>query len=122
MNNQDNVPEWLACIDLFVLPSYGEEGVPQGLMQAMACGKPAISTPVGAISEALRDGITGLMTPPKDSLSLSETLKHLMRNPSLRQEFANASLRYARNNFSIDTMLDRTEQLFLDVIDMEKKS
>ncbi len=75
VGNQDNVPEWLACIDLFVLPSYGEEGVPQGLMQAMACGKPAISTPIGAIGEALQDGQTGLMTPPKDVPKLTELTK-----------------------------------------------
>jgi glycosyltransferase involved in cell wall biosynthesis len=112
VGNQDNVPEWLACIDLFVLPSYGEEGVPQGLMQAMACGKPAISTPIGAIGEALQDGQTGLMTPPKDVPRLTETLRHLMLDTALRQEFAAASLDYARNNFGIDIMLDRMEQVF----------
>ena len=112
VGNQDNVPEWLACIDLFVLPSYGEEGVPQGLMQAMACGKPAISTPIGAIGEALQDGQTGLMTPPKDVPRLTETLRHLMQDTALRQQFAAASLDYARNNFGIDIMLDRMEQVF----------
>ena len=112
VGNQDNVPEWLACIDLFVLPSYGEEGVPQGLMQAMACGKPAISTPIGAIGEALQDGQTGLMTPPKDVPKLTETLRRLLQDTALRQQFAAASLDYARNNFGIEIMLDRMEQVF----------
>jgi glycosyltransferase involved in cell wall biosynthesis len=112
VGNQDNVPEWLACIDLFVLPSYGEEGVPQGLMQAMACGKPAISTPIGAIGEALQDGQTGLMTPPKDVPKLTETLRRLMQDEALRQQFANASLAYAQGNFGIDIMLDRMEGVF----------
>ena len=44
---------WLQALELFALPSYGEEGVPQALMQAMACGMPAVSTPVGAIAEAV---------------------------------------------------------------------
>ena len=115
VGNQDNVPEWLACIDLFVLPSYGEEGVPQGLMQAMACGKPAISTPIGAIGEALQDGQTGLMTPPKDVPKLTETLRRLMQDEALRLRFAAASLAYAQDNFGIDSMLDRMEQVFRGV-------
>ena len=115
VGNQDNVPEWLACIDLFVLPSYGEEGVPQGLMQAMACGKPAISTPIGAIGEALQDGQTGLMTPPKDVPKLTETLRRLMQDEALRLQFAAASLTYAQANFGIDSMLDRMEQVFRGV-------
>lgn len=114
VGNQDNVPEWLACIDLFVLPSYGEEGVPQGLMQAMACGKPAISTPIGAIGEALQDGQTGLMTPPKDVPKLTETLRRLMQDEALRLQFAATSLTYAQANFGIDSMLDRMEQVFRD--------
>jgi hypothetical protein len=57
--NQDDVPAWYACADIAVLPSFGDEGVPQSLMQAAACGLPAISTPIGAIAEAVRDGKTG---------------------------------------------------------------
>ena len=121
VGNQDNVPEWLACIDLFVLPSYGEEGVPQGLMQAMACGKPAISTPIGAIGEALQDGLTGLMTPPKDVPKLTENLRRLMQDEALRQKFAAASLEYAQGNFGIDIMLDRMEGVFRNVIEAEAK-
>lgn len=115
VGNQDNVPEWLSCLDLFVLPSYGDEGVPQGLMQAMACGVPAISTPIGAIGEALQDGQTGLMTPPRDVHKLAESLRCLMGNPQLRQQFADASLAYSRN-FGIDIMLDRMDQAFRQAI------
>ena len=44
----------------------GDEGVPQSLMQAAACGLPAVSTPIGAIAEAVVDGVTGLLVPPRD--------------------------------------------------------
>lgn len=121
VGNQDNVPEWLACIDLFALPSYGEEGVPQGLMQAMASGKPAISTPIGAIGEALQDGQTGLMTPPKDVPKLTDNLRRLMQDAALREQFANASLAYAQGNFGIDIMLDCMEGVFRTVIAAEGK-
>ncbi len=55
---------WLQALDLFTLPSYGEEGVPQAIMQAMACALPVVSTPVGAIGEAVEDGVTGLLVAP----------------------------------------------------------
>ena len=48
--NQDDVPAWYACADIAALPSFGDEGVPQSLMQAAACGLPAVSTPIGAIA------------------------------------------------------------------------
>ena len=115
VGNQDNVPEWLNCLDLFVLPSFGDEGVPQGLMQAMACGVPAISTPIGAIGEALQDGQTGLMTPPRDVPKLAESLRSLMGDDQLRQQFADASLAYSRN-FGIDIMLDRMDKAFRQAI------
>ena len=115
VGNQDNVPEWLNCLDIFVLPSFGDEGVPQGLMQAMACGVPAISTPIGAIGEALQDGQTGLMTPPRDVPKLAENLRLLMGDDQLRRKFADASLAYSRN-FGIDIMLDRMDKAFRQAI------
>lgn len=115
VGNQNNVPEWLNCLDLFVLPSFGDEGVPQGLMQAMACGVPAISTPIGAIGEALQDGQTGLMTPPRDVPKLAKNLRRLMGDNQLRQQFADASLAYSRN-FGIDIMLDRMDKAFRQAI------
>ncbi|HRE14436.1 MAG TPA: glycosyltransferase, partial [Usitatibacteraceae bacterium] len=51
----------LPAFDLFCLPSYANEGVPQALMQAMACGLPVVTTPVGSIDEIVEDGVTGVM-------------------------------------------------------------
>jgi glycosyltransferase involved in cell wall biosynthesis len=110
--NQDNVPEWLSALDLFTLPSYGDEGVPQGIMQAMACGLAVVSTPVGAIGEAVQDGVTGIMTEPLNSAALAKTLATLMADSGLRQSMGAAGLEYARANFGIDIMLDRMLEVF----------
>ena len=112
VGNQDDAPLWLACMDVFCLPSYGDEGVPQGLMQAMACGVPAVSTPIGAIAEALQDGTTGLMTPPRDAATLASTLRRLLADAELRRRFSEASVQYACRNFGIDVMLDAMEAVF----------
>jgi len=104
--NVDNVPEWLSALDLFTLPSYGDEGVPQGIMQAMACGLAVVSTPVGAINEAVQDGKTGIMTAPRNPQALADSLARLMGDAVLRANMSTAGLAYARENFGIDVMLD----------------
>ena len=112
VGNQENVPEWLSSLDIFVLPSYGSEGVPQGIMQAMACGLPVVATPVGAVSEAVRDGVTGIMAMPRSAESLACSLAALMSDSALRKCMGSAGLRYAQENFGIGIMLDRMLEVF----------
>jgi glycosyltransferase involved in cell wall biosynthesis len=112
VGNVDNVPEWLSTLDLFTLPSYGDEGVPQGIMQAMACGLAVVSTPVGAISEAVQDGETGLLVQPKSAQALADGLSKLMGDETLRARMSRASLAYAQEHFGIDVMLDRMTAVF----------
>jgi glycosyltransferase involved in cell wall biosynthesis len=113
--NQENVPEWLSALDLFTLPSYGSEGVPQGIMQAMACGLAVVATPVGAVGEAVLDGITGLMTTPRNPAALARSLATLMSDTLLRERMGSAGLRHAQENFGIDIMLDRMLEVFARV-------
>ncbi len=111
-DNQENVPEWLSALDLLTLPSYGAEGVPQGIMQGMACGLAVVSTTVGAINEAVQHNETGYMVPPRDPASLAMALAKLMANDTLRGQMAAAGLVYARANFGLDVMLDKMEEIF----------
>lgn len=113
--NRDDVPDWLACVDLVALPSYGEEGVPQSLMQAAACGLPAVSTTVGAIREAVIDGETGLIVPPKDVPALAAALQRLMTDPALRARMGAAARSRAEREFGLDRMLDGMERVFAAV-------
>ena len=107
--NRDDVLEWFACLDVAALPSFGEEGVPQSLMQAAACAVPAVSTHVGAIAEAVVDGHTGLLVAPRDPPALAAALERLMRDRALRERMGRAAHIYAQANFGIDTMLDAME-------------
>jgi glycosyltransferase involved in cell wall biosynthesis len=112
VGNQDNVEEWLNALGLFVLPSYGEEGVPQGVMQAMACGLAVVSTPVGAIREAVVDGVTGILVEPRNTDALAQDLARLMTDEALRRQIGEAGQRHARAHFSIEDMLDKMEKIF----------
>ncbi len=114
--NQDNVAAWLNALDLFTLPSFGDEGVPQGIMQAMACGLAVVSTPVGAIEEAVQRGRTGLIVAPRNAKALAEALGTLMNEEKLRRTMGEAGRAYAHAHFGIDGMLDSMEAVFRGVV------
>jgi len=113
--NQDDVPEWFACLEVAALPSFGEEGVPQSLMQAAACGVPAVSTRVGGVAEALIDGQTGILVTLRDPPALAAALEQLMGDRGLREQMGRAAHSYAHANFGIDAMLDAMEGVFARV-------
>ncbi len=120
VGNRDDVPLWLNSLDLFTLPSYGDEGVPQSVMQAMACGLAVVTTPVGAIEEAVQRDRTALVVPPKDSPALAGALGSLMGDPARRAAMGEAGRRFAEDNFGIDAMLDRMEAVFARVLEEAK--
>jgi len=110
--NQDDVPAWFACAQLTVLPSFGDEGVPQSLMQAAACGLPAISTPIGAIAEAVIDGKTGMLVPPRAVPALATALERLMTDVDMRERMGRAAHARAQEHFGIERMLVAMEDVF----------
>jgi glycosyltransferase involved in cell wall biosynthesis len=114
--NRDDVEQWLACFDVFVLPSYANEGVPQALMQAMAAGLPVITTPVGAIGEIVTDGEQGLMIKPQDSDTLRAAILRMRQDAALRERLANASWSRAQERFGVDVMADKMEAIFKKVV------
>lgn len=114
--NQSDVAPWLAALDVFALPSYANEGVPQAIMQAMAMGLPVISTPVGSITEIVSDEETGLIVPPRDTDALRAALARLSADPMLCQRLGNAAAARARERFAEGLMLDRMEAIFRQVL------
>ena len=122
LGNRNDVPDCLNAMDLFALPSFGNEGVPQGIMQAMACGLPVVSTTVGAISEAVIDGKTGFTLAPQVQETLINDLAKLMASDELRQQMGQASLAHAKAQFGLDNMLDKMEKIFINAISLKDKS
>ena len=119
VGNQEDVVPWLQACDVFVLPSYANEGVPQSLMQAMACGVPVISTPVGSIGEIVQHQKTGLLVPPKDPTALAQALKMLTEDATLRKTLRTNALDFAHQHFSLERMLDQMEQIMRHVIKLQ---
>lgn len=110
--NQRDVLPWLQAMDVFVLPSYANEGVPQALLQAMLCGLPIVTTPVGSILEAVQDGEDGLIVAPKNSDALHQGIERLVQEPELRQALGENARAHGLEKFGLEAMLDKMESVF----------
>jgi glycosyltransferase involved in cell wall biosynthesis len=110
---QRSDPEhWLQAMDVFCLPSYANEGVPQAILQAMLCGLPIVTTPVGAILEAVSDNDTALIVPPKNAAALAAAIGRLLDDRALAAKLGAEARRIASADFSREAMLDRMEIVF----------
>ncbi|MDO8787315.1 MAG: glycosyltransferase family 4 protein [Sulfuritalea sp.] len=110
---QRSDPEhWLQAMDVFCLPSYANEGVPQAILQAMLCGLPIVTTPVGAILDAVSDKNTALIVPPRDAVALAAAIARLLDDSALAARLSEAARRVASADFSRETMLDSMEGIF----------
>ena len=109
---QRNPEIWLRAMDLFCLPSYANEGVPQALIQAMMTGLPVISTPVGSIAELVDDGVTGISIEPRSSAAIRSAIESLIAHPEKAQAMGRAAMKLARERYALSNMLDRMEHCF----------
>ena len=106
---------WLQALDVFALPSYANEGVPQALIQAMLVGLPCVTTSVGGIPELAMHEQTALVVPAQDAKSLGQALQRLLTDPALARRLGDAARAHAAANFSYQRMLDRMEQIYSQV-------
>ncbi|HEY6720790.1 MAG TPA: glycosyltransferase, partial [Burkholderiales bacterium] len=113
--NQENVLPWLQSLDVFALPSYANEGVPQALVQAMLCGLPCVTTGSGGIGEIARDGATAILVRAEDALDLKRGLERVLGDAELRHRLGTAARQYCAANLGVETMLDRMEKVFRNV-------
>jgi len=109
---REDVPDVLSTLDVFCLPSVRNEGVPQSVLQASAMGIPVVGTAIGGIPEAVIAGKTGIVVPPGDARSLAEALIALLADPASRERMGHAGRRHVTDFFSLDAMLDRTENAY----------
>jgi glycosyltransferase involved in cell wall biosynthesis len=109
---QDDVAPWLRALDVFVLPSYANEGVPQALLQAMFAGVACITTDAGAIPEIAHAGETALVVAKEDVAALAGGLDALLADAAMRARLAANARAFVVPRFGLPAMLDRMEAAF----------
>lgn len=114
---QEAVERWLQALDVFCLPSYANEGVPQALVQAMLTGLPVVTTPVGSITEAVTDGVSGLVVAAKDVDALAGALRRVLEDAALAARLGAAAREVALDRFGLPTMIAAMERVFCNLLD-----
>jgi len=111
----EEVPELLAALDLFALPSLSE-GMSNALLEAMAAGRAIVATEAGGNAECLDGGSAGLLVPPGDADALGRALERLLDTPDRGREMGRRAFARARDEYSLGKMLDRTETLYAELL------
>lgn len=111
--SQQGVADAMAAADIFVLPSFAE-GVPVVLMEAMASGKPVISSLVAGIPELVEDGVSGYLVPPGDAETLAARIIELAADPDRRAAMGQAGRDKVLAEFDIGVEAARIARLFAD--------
>jgi glycosyltransferase involved in cell wall biosynthesis len=112
---RDDVPALMSAADLVVHPSH-EEGFSNTILEAMAAGKAVVATAVGGIPEAVEDGVTGLLVPPRSPDRLAEALLSLLENPARARAMGEAGRRRVRENFPVGKMVREIEDLYESIL------
>jgi glycosyltransferase involved in cell wall biosynthesis len=110
---RDDVGGLLEQVDVLALPSW-TEGLPLVVLEAMARGRAVVATPVGGTAEAVVDGDTGILVPPRDPTSLAGALRRL-EDPALRERLGAAGRLRATERFSADEMARRMLEIYDEV-------
>lgn len=110
-----NIEDIMNQIDIFVLSSL-TESVPIVLIEAMAYGKPIVSTDVGEARRLIKNGENGFIVPTGDAPAMAEAINKLIDNVQMRQEFANSTVRLFNDIYSPEKIIPQIEALYCNQI------
>ncbi|MFO0773263.1 MAG: glycosyltransferase [Nitrospiraceae bacterium] len=108
---RQDIPNLLAAMDVFCMPSLSE-GLSIALLEAMAAGKPVVVTNVGGNPEVVLNGKTGLLVEPQSGRELATALTQVLSDAVMRQSFAKAGKQRLVDDFSIAPMAAQYQQLY----------
>ncbi len=95
-----DVRPYLEACSVYVLPSY-REGTPRSVLEAMAMGRPVITTDAPGCRETVTEGRNGFLVPVRDSEALADAMEKFMREPALIEKMGAQSRKYAEEKFDV---------------------
>jgi len=110
----EDVPQYLNELKMLVLPSF-TEGLPNAILEAMACGTPVLATPVGAIPDIIKDGKTGFLLKFNDPEHIADRIVELLGKPELLNKISINAYNYVRENFSYEKTLEAWRKILSEL-------
>ncbi len=111
LGRRDDVPDLLAALDVFVLPSLWES-LPYVLLEAMAAEVPIVATDVPGTAGLIGADTHGWLAPPADAAGLADTVQRALTNPRAAAEKASAASRFVETHHSLDNMIAQYVELY----------
>ena len=116
--SRETIIQALHSSDVFVLtPTVTEDGdrdgIPNVLVEAMACGLPVVSTSAGGIPELVTHSENGFLTAPGDVASIENHIATLLDSPELRQQLGVAARRTVESGYDVNMAAERLQRIFL---------
>lgn len=109
--HRENMPEILSKATVVVLPSY-REGLPKVLLEAAAAGKAIITTDVPGCRDAIDEGVTGILVPPRDQDALASAIDFLVSNPDQVSRMGEAGRALAKLEFDINMVVAKHMDIY----------
>jgi glycosyltransferase involved in cell wall biosynthesis len=112
--NRDDMTALFRASDV-VLHAGILEGMPLGLLEAQSCGKPVVAYNVAGVPEAVRDGITGFLAPPRDIAAMSRALRTLAADSGLRAKLGANARTHVLTHHRIETQAQRNATVLAEI-------
>jgi len=100
---------------VFLFASHGGEGIPRSILEAMACGVPVVATEIAGIPEAVKEGVTGFLVPPRNPQSIAEKTAVILGNQDLRAKLGKNARQKIEEEFSWEKVIPRIIDVFKEV-------
>ena len=115
------IPDYLSACDALVLPSY-DEGMPNIVLEAMACGRPIIASRVGGIPELVEDGMSGYLVARGDAKAISHAMCRVVENERERVAMGEYARKIAESRFSWDKNAREHVEVYKEVVSRHTQS
>jgi glycosyltransferase involved in cell wall biosynthesis len=115
LGQRRDVPTILSAADVGLLCSH-EEGFSNAILEKMASGLPMIVTDVGGNGEAVMDGVTGFVVPPRHPQALANAIVRMAKDAELRATFGAAGRQRIVEHFSLERCVERYDALYRELL------